>query len=153
MSLLQILTFKKKYQVTNLTSCMQLSNSYYYDSKSNVEHLDSLPPISHPFRIGCSWESSLPTSGPNRMRLCGLAESSTFRNLLLMTSPWCFFLAHPFLLKSLIVTFECSRPPTFVEITRSDPSNISVAMSRIRTCLNSSNIWTRATKVFKHFDV
>ena len=36
------------------------------------------------------------------------------RILLLVTSPWCFFLAHPFLLlKSLIVTFECSRPPTF----------------------------------------
>jgi hypothetical protein len=79
-------------------------------------------------------------------------QNHALRNLLLLTSPWCFCFAQPF----LYYTFESSRPPTFKcgnlfkgntclmvfecqsKVTGSDCSNISVAMSRIRwICLNS----------------
>ena len=47
------------------------------------------------------------------MRLWHL-QNQALQNLLLVTSPWCFFLAHPFLLlKSLIISFESARPPAF----------------------------------------
>ena len=73
----------------------------------------------------------------------------TLTNLLFVTSPWCFFPAHPLLLKSfMIAQAESSRPPTFKhgnrlkhvysnvfkdvgKVTRFDSSNLSGAMSRI----------------------
>ena len=114
--------------------------------------------------------------GPNRMRSCAQwirlnklqeiedqtawdyahLQNQALRTLLLMTSPWCFFLAHPFLLKSLIVTFECSRPPTFQcgnHKIRSLQYQRCHVQNPMLPCLNSSNIWTRASNVFKHFDV
>ena len=74
------------------------------------------------------------------------------RDLLLVTLPWCFFSAHPFLLlKSLIITKESSRPPTFscghlfVKARSQDPTAPKSALP----CPESMNMLEQ----FKHMDL